>query len=885
MTKKPTPSKVSLRFFRWYCHPDYQEDIEGDLRERFDRKVAEKGAVTAKWGFFKDVIMLFRPGIIRSWEGNQRLNHYGMFRNYFKVGVRNILKYKVFSFINVFGLAVAMSVCMLIILMLADQKSYDRFHEKKDRVYRILLQPKKSKLGIPYATGPFPMAASLKTDYPIIEEATHLAQRFGGDIEYEQKFAEVKGYFTDATFFRIFSYELERGDRHTALEGTNSMVVTHEVAHQLFGDQNPIGKSVNFTDGGIGVTDEGTALVDWGTYTINGVLAKTAYKTHLQFDVLISSPSLDMLHKENKIDNLSGNWIDNQCYTYVLLQEKANENGLKTALDHLNSIQFDNNENLKGSKLIPQALTKITPGPLFGVGNAPSTSLPTLVYYILSGLALVVMISACLNYTNLSVARTLTRTREIGIRKVNGAKRRDLIFQFMSESMITALLSLAVASVLLLFVKLGFKGLWLNKYLGFDLDANIYVYLIFLGFALVVGLIAGIFPALRLSKYRPAKVLGSQNGTGVSRSRLRKVLTVTQFVISLLFIVTSVVIYNQFGYIMNFDYGFNAKNVVNINLQGNDFYLVKNKFGSIPGISGISGCAYLPATGRNDNTSLKMPGVEEAQKAIDLRVDENFLDLLEINLIAGRNLSSADIGNISWILVNEETARVFGYDHPTDIVGASFDGGLKVVGVFQDLTFHPPSSGRHTGPIILRNEPGRFKFVSLKIESEYKAAVIARLQKEWKTIDPAHPLKYNFYDDELAGTNQGFSDVVSIIGFIAFLAITISCLGLLGIAVYITERRTKEVGIRKVMGAGNFKLVFLLSKEFLIMLGISILIAAPLSHFLNSLWLNFLANRVAFGFGTVFLASMFLLILGLLTIGPQTFRVSNRNPVNSLRDE
>ena len=762
MIKQTKPPAVPLRFFRWYCHPDYQEDIEGDLRERFRRRLDEKGIKAAKWQFYKDVMRLFRLGIIRSLERSYQLNYYDMFRNYFKVGIRNILKYKVFSFINVFGLAVAMSVCMLIILMLADQKSYDRFHEKKDRVYRILMQPKKSKLGIPYATGPFPMAASLKTDYPIIEEATHLAQRFGGDIVYEQKFAEVKGYFTDAAFFRIFGYELEKGDRHTALDRTNTMVVTHEVAHQLFGDQNPIGKSVNFADGGIGVIDEGTAPVDWGTYTITGVLAKTAYKTHLQFDVLISSPSLDILHKENKIDNLSNNWIDNQCYTYVLLHENVDENGLKTVLDHLTSIQFDNNEKLKGSKLIPQALTKITPGPLFGVGNTPSTSLPTLVYYILSGLALVVMISACLNYTNLSVARALTRTKEIGVRKVNGAKRRDLIFQFMSESMITALLSLVMANVLLLFVKLGFQGLWLNNYLGFDLDANIYVYLIFLGFAFVIGLIAGIFPALRLSKYRPTKALRSQNGTGVNRLGLRKALTVTQFVISLLFVVTSIVIYNQFGYIMTFDYGFTVKNVVNINLQGNDFYLVKNKFGSIPGISGISGCAYLPATGRNDNTSLKMPGIEEAQKAIDLRVDENFLDLLEINLIAGRNLPSADKGNKSWILVNEETAKVFGYDYPTDIVGTSFDGGLKVVGVFQNLTFHPPSFGRHTGPIILRNEPGRFKFVSLKIESENKAAVIARLQKAWKTIDPVHPLKYDFYDDKLASTNQEFSDVVSI---------------------------------------------------------------------------------------------------------------------------
>ncbi|MEQ9289894.1 MAG: ABC transporter permease [Cyclobacteriaceae bacterium] len=887
ITNHITPPKWPLRFLRFFVKKDYLEEIEGDMEEEFYENLKQHSAGVAKRSYALEVVKLLRPAIIKKLEGTHHLNHYGMFKNYFKVGVRNILKYKSFSFINIFGLAVAMSVCMLIILMLADQMSYDQFHEKKEKIYRILIKPGDHKR--PYATTPNPLADVLKTDFPMISEATNLRKGFGGDAVYKQNYAEIRGYFTDPSFFKIFSYSLEKGNRYSALAEPNTMVITQKIAHQLFGNENPIGKTIDFSDRGIDMfTEEGRKPVPWGHYTVTGVLSASERKTHLKFDVLVSSSSLDRLYADKKIYDASAIWGDySTCYTYALINESSQEEALINALQHFSAAQYRDDERLKHSTFMPQPLTKISLGP--ALGNDPNMALPMFAYYVLAGLAFVVMLSACLNYTNLSIARVLTRSKEIAVRKVNGARRRDLIFQFLSESMITSFLSLLLAIGLLLFVKAAFLNLWVNQFLNFDLGANIIVYLAFLGLALLIGLVAGIFPAMKLSGYSPISALKNMSELGAWRLGLRKTLTVAQFVISLIFIVTTMVGFNQFRHFMDYEYNFDARNVVNINLQSNDYHLVKNAFASVPGITHVSACAYLPGGGRNDGITIKTSEEEEGIQSVDLSIDEGFIGTLDIALIAGRNLSKDGVGAKGSILVNEEFVRVFGYNSASEIIGRSFEGNngqsLKVIGVVENFTFSLLFNKQIVRPVILRNDPGLYHFANVKIESANKKQVIAQLEEKWKTVDPIHPMKYEFFEDKLSGFNQGIFDLVSVIGFFAFLAISIACLGLLGMAIYTTERRTKEIGIRKVLGAGSFNLTYLLSREFLILLGIAVVIAAPLSFFVNSLWLDFLVVRVDFGVGTVLLGSLLLLLLGILTIAPQTFFVSRRNPVDSLKDE
>jgi putative ABC transport system permease protein len=824
--------------------------------------------------------------VYKEWEMEQT-----MFKNYLKTALRNILKYKIFSLINIFGLAVAMTVSMLIILMLADQTEYDQFQVNKERIYRILTQ--RLDGGPPNATTAFPLAAMLKTDYPVIEEATHLVSGVGGDATYNKKIMEMRGFFADPAFLNVFSYPLEKGDRATALQEPNSMVISREIANKLFGDEDPLGKTVSFVNRGLHFFEIDLIAMDspplaWGNYKITAVLAERNYKSHLKFDVLVSAASMPALYENDKIKNLTDDWKTySRCYTYVLLKPGINEKGLAPSLDDIVKRKYSDIDYLKKDiALVSQRLTAITPGRF--VGNPSSLSLPIEVYYFLSFLAVILMILACLNYTNLSVARALTRAKEIGVRKVNGASRKDLILQFLSESILTALLSLILAASLLYILKPGFMSLWVNRYLNFNLQESVDIYLIFAGFALIVGIIAGFFPALTMSKYQPVKVLTNLESIRPGKLGLRKIMSISQFVVSLFFIVTSILMYNQVQHFLGFEYGFISENIINIAIQGNDHKLIANELRSVPGVSNISASAYLPATGVSHSKKFEKINSDESVDMGLLEADEHFMANLGLKIIAGRNLPAADEGSNNLIVVNETAARKLGYKIPSEILGHSFlfEGQtVEVIGLMRDFYFRSPMFSKELGPLMLRNQPEEFTYINVKVTTSDVKKVVADLQTKWQHIDPVHPFKYYFYDEQIATINQSLGDLFSILSFMAFLAVTIACLGLLGMALYTTERRRKEIGIRKALGAEEKGIALLLSKEYLKMLLISILIASPLSYFVNNAWLQNFPNRVDFGFGTVVLGALILLVLGLVTIGSQTLKAARSNPVDSLRME
>jgi putative ABC transport system permease protein len=816
-----------------------------------------------------------------------------MFFNYLKTGLRNILKYKVFSFINVAGLAAAMSVCMLIILMLADQKSHNQFNIKKDRIYRILCDGPGFRN--PYATSPFPLAPALKADYPGIETATHLMMGVGGDARYNGKSFELRGYFADTAFFNVFSYDLERGDKRTALVAPNALVITHKMARQLFGDEDPIGRTVEWVDRGLNAFG-GTyaaASTPWGSFTITGVIADKDYKSHLVFDMLMSAASMQTLALQQKLTDHMGDWNDYwNCYTYVLLKPGVPLQDLDAALHQLATRKYAGVKDFKGFNMMGQPLTRISPGRL--LGNESTIILPVAAYYFLSALALVIMLTACLNYINLSVARALHRAREIGVRKVTGALRTDLVLQFLSESVLTAMCAMVMAVVMLFGLKYAFMGLWVNQYLHFELRENIGLYVIFTGLALVVGLIAGLYPALHLSRLQPILALKSTDGRRPGRLGMRKVLSVTQFVLSLFFIVTTLLIYNQFRYFMHFNYEFNSTNIVNVALQGNDYRLVAGEFGRAPGVVGVSASKYMPATARSEGMQLRKADAAQQNytDVMALPVDDHWIGNMGLRLVAGRDLPQADTAAGSpgsrYIVMNEEAVRLFGYPSPAAAIGQAFrtswgDSLLTVCGVVQNFHMRMILGNDKMEAVVLQNRPKSFEYVNVKITSNNIRGTLARLEDRWKRIDPLHPMKYQFYNDELAEGAQGVFDVVSILGFIALLAVLIACMGMLGMAMYTTERRRKEVGIRKVLGASNVSNVLLLSREFVGVLVVAVAIAAPLSYFLNTMWLRNFPNRVEFGWGTVLTGVAIVMGLGLVTIGSQTITASRRNPVEGLR--
>ncbi len=814
-----------------------------------------------------------------------------MLYNYLKVGIRNLLKYKVFSFINVFGLAAAMSVCLLIILMLADQRRYDQFHVHRDRIYRVLAEPRHARQA--YATSPAPLAAALKADYPAVEEATYLRAGVGGDATYGGRLAELRGFFADGAFLRVLTYPLEKGNPATALRHPNALVLSAAAARRLFGTENPVGKTVQFTSRGLHYLhpDDNSAPVDWGNYTVTGVLADKGYKSHLAFDVLVSAASLRVLMEDKKIDDHSGNWENlSHGWTYVRLKPGGEARDLAAALDGLARRQYTGiaNKELEGMALLPQPLRAVS---LDLLNNEPSYRLPRMVYYFLAALAAVIMLSAGLNYTNLSVARAVTRTREIGVRKVNGAGRQQLVGQFLGESVGTALLALALAVLLLFGIRPAFRSLWVNQYLHFELDAAPWVYGVFVALAVVIGLLAGAYPALHLSGFQPIKVLKGNDLPRRGRLGLRKVLGVTQLVISAFFITTSILLYNQFRHYLSFEYGFEAARIVNVPLQSNDYRKVKSELAAVPGVTAVSGCDVIPATGRTNGITLRQAGSgAEFKQAALLQADEQFVSNLGLKLVAGRNLPPADTAASRFILVNRAAVRAFGYAHPAEIIGQELEvewnqEALRVVGVVEDFRFRLLFTDNEVGPLVLRNHPGDFRYVNVQLAGTDPRGTVARLARAWKAIDPVHPFKYEFFDQELAATHQGILDLVSVLGFLAFLAVTISCLGLLGMATYVTERRRREVALRKVLGAADLGIALLLSQEFLKMLALAVALGVPLTYGINSLWLQNFPNRVPFGAGTLLLGTGILLVLGLLTIASQTLRAARNKPVDALRTE
>lgn len=886
------PPRLFLRFFRWFCHPRLQKPIEGDLMELYDERVKEIGKKKADRKFRLDVLQLFRPSIIKPADGTYRLNNYGMLKNYFKVGIRNILKYKTFSFINVFGLAVAMAVSLLIILMLADQHQYDQFHEKKDRIYRVHTKIEGS--GIANASSPFPLASTMKKDYAMVEDATNLVPGIGGDAIFSvEKYAEIRGFFTDPAFFDVFSFELKEGNEKTALNQPNSMVITSEVAYRLFNNESALGKTINFQDRSLGLMkiDIGTGKEeqseDWGDFIITGVIDMDKYKSHIDFDMLVSDATLPRLYLEGRVNDKSNSWENYSVgYTYLLAQNGTSQLQLQASLNELADSKYNEFPQLKGIQMLSINMNDITPGQF--VGNPITLRLPIEAYYVLIGLALVVMLSACLNYTNLSIARVLTRAKEIGVRKVNGARRTNLILQFLTESVLTAFFALVMANLLLFALRPALTSLWVSDILNFDLTANLAVFGSFLGLALLIGLLAGLYPALVLSGFTPLKALKNLNAEKPGKIGLRKTLNVTQFAFSLFFIVTSILIARQFNHIVDFEYGFDTENVVNIPIQGNDYQLLQNEFATVPGVVGTSMCEFIPALLHTNGASISSEVTEENLfNAEYISVDHNFAVNMGLEIIAGENLERNQADGNS-ILINEMTVNRLGFENPQNAIGKTvYLGGqkaMRVAGVIKDIKFQNPVMGEGNLPLILQSIPELYSFINIRFDSQNQQ-VLEALEAKWKSIDQTHPFKSYIYDDQLSRSTKWFGDLVAIIAFIASLAVIISCLGLLGMAIYTTERRAKEIGIRKVLGAGSRELITVLGKSFFYILVLSILISAPMSYFANNLWLDNFPNRVAFGFGTIATGSIALLFIGLLTIGSQVIAVSKRNPIKSLKDE
>jgi putative ABC transport system permease protein len=807
-----------------------------------------------------------------------------MIRNYINTAIRNLRRHGFFSTINIFGLALAMSICMGIIMLVADQMQYDQYNTNKNSIYRInsvrVNETMQVIEGLPAtSTSPMPLREELEK-YASIDYVVRLRRGFGnGWLEFDNQNVNIPlgGYFADPRTLEMFEYQLQYGDPETALRDPYSVVITRKAADKLFEDENPLGKTIK--------------VGDFGLYTVTGVLKETENKTHIAFEALASMSSLMSLDAQGKENARANDWDDfwNQ-WTYIHVKDGVQPADIQQSLDKIFEAKVASNPKPEANKLRFQLqnLTAMTPGPL--INNPIGPSSPWILIYILGGLASVILVTSCFNFTNLSIARSLTRAREIGVRKVNGASRLQIFAQFISEAVIVSLCSLVIALGLLMLVKPLILQLNFARIFRWDLASNFEVYGIFLVFALIVGILAGLFPAAVLSGFQPVKVLKSLNNMKLfSRMGLRKALLVSQFTLALIFILSLTILSDQLDLFLNQDHGFDMKDHLSVKLNETPLDPFKTELLKHSNVVNVSAASHLPAAGRQEAQGYKKPGEKDWTTLYHFAVDEDYLDNLNLRLVAGKFYDRASPeSNKRFVVLNEAATKKFNYATPLDAIGNqiidhSDSSTLTIIGVVHD--YNHQQLLNKIEPLALLYTPDRFELVQVKYSGTYDESM-KTVREVWAKVNPG--VKVDAKDMQAEVTvlyNIIFGDAVKILGVISFLAIVISCLGLLGMATYATETRIKEVSIRKVLGSSNRSLVYLLSKGFLVIVMIAIAIGVPAAYFLNTMWLELLPYHVSFGAGVIAFGVAMLIVFAVATVGSQTYRATFVNPVDNLKSE
>lgn len=844
----------------------------GDLEEEFHRNKQQIGRTRANLALWSQVIRSLPWFLFQSLIWNTV-----MIINYLKVSWRNIKAHKSFSLINILGLAASMSVCLLIILFIYDQKSYDRFHEKSDRIYRVISDYKSagSNTSEWFATSPANLADMLQQQYPGIEKAVPVSTTFGGEAKHTNDIIlPIRGFYTDPQFLQIFDFKLLKGNPNTALSEPGSVILTQETATKFYGDDDPIGKTIQ--------------ILGDRTYTVTGVI-DNGVRTHFSFDALASYSSL-----ATSANRKSANWSDNfsNSYTYLLLDENAVPDALKKQISPLIHSSFPEANGTRINAFDLQPITKINLGRI--LANEIGTVIPAFAGYFLGGFALIIILIACFNYISLTLARSLNRSKEVGVRKVLGAYRYNIIKQFIIEAVLIALIALVFATVILRWLLPEFNSLHLinlaNGQIGIDFQHDYFVYFLFICFSITVGVLAGLYPALYLSKFDAATVLkGIKKIRGFSAITLRKIIIVGQFSFAIIFIITSILLYRQFTFMANSDYGFDQEHIVHIALQDVPYDRFRNAVQSNPSITEVAATSKIPALGSINGMWVQSDSVAERIRANSFEVDAHYLDVMNLALITGRNFNP-EFGSDHYasVILNQSAVNELNLGTPQQALGAPVtveDSLYKVIGVIENFISSSPLNNDEAA--IILNRPNHYYYAAIKSRADRMQNLLPFIKETWYNMDSKYPIQYQIFDEQLRQNPiiSVFGDFIKILGLVAIFIILISCLGLLGMAIYTAESRTKEIGIRKVLGASVKDIILLLSKDYLLLIGIAALIGGPAAWFLNQFWLQNISNKIEVGPRIFVIGILGVILLALLTIGSQTIRAARANSVENLQSE
>lgn len=793
-----------------------------------------------------------------------------MLKNYFKIAFRNLWRHRVFSFINIMGLTVGMTACFLIFLYVRFELSYDSFHSKADRIYRVVSDIK-TPTEVIKAGGPaWAVGAHISQDFPQIEAAVRIT---GDELLIRKgniKFQETNSLYADSAFFRMFDFKLLKGNPKTALNEPLSIVFSETAAKKYFGNADPIGQTVLLTGDGL-------------TAKVTGVMKDIPENSQIKADMLVSMSTLT--RKFNP--GLDDQWGNYGNATYILVKPGTHVASLQAQFPAF--LERRNGTEMKKLNMYPSLILE----PLKDVylrstrdgskiGNINNV-------YIFSLVAAFILLIACFNFINLTTARSAERAKEVGIRKVVGAAKGQLTSQFIGESVLLCLiafmLTLGGAALLLP----GFNHL-AGKTISTRIFENMHFILILFLASIGIGLLAGVYPALVLSSFKPVTVLKGRFATGTKGILLRKGLVVAQFTISIALIIATIIVYNQMNYMRRQDLGFKKDQMMVINTNFDPAKeTFRNAVASLPNVKSVAMSSSVPGSGNPGAYSEIENKKGDLQIAnLDLYfVDFDYIPQYKIKMVAGRAFSrDFQTDTTQSMILNEAAVKMFGYSSPQQAVGRRFkqwgrEG--KIIGVMKD--FHFRSLQEAIKPLSMRIEPRGCNLVSINVSTQNLPKTIAAIENKWNSLIPARPFSYFFLDeffDKQYRTEERFGKLF--LNF-AILAIIISCLGLLGLASYSTMQRTREIGIRKVLGATVPNIVNLLSKDFLKLVAIAIIIASPIAWFAMHSWLQDFAYRIQIGWWIFLIAAVVGALIALITVSFQAVKAAIANPVKSLRVE
>ena len=832
---------------------DVNPHLRGDFDEEFSLIYETKGFVKA-WFWYWTHLLRSLPVFIKDilfWR-------FVMINNYFKLAIRNVKRHKGYSFINIAGLALGIACFILIMLYIQFELSYDKFHKNADNIYQVLVHLEKDT-NRQFFTMPLPLASAIKDNFPEVIDTTRCESMGSVFLSYQnRKFYETSMLAADPSFFKMFSFPFSQGNPNSTLADPFSIVISEVKAKKYFSNEDPIGKVLRMNN--------------QHELTVTGVIKNVPDNSTLQFDFIVPL-EFKILREERRNDH----WGRFSTPTFIELRENANIDALNIKIaDMLNE------RLLKQGQLLDKNIVSMLPF----VGRHFFFFSDKTYIYIFSLIAFFILIIACINYMNLTTARSASRAKEVGVRKVAGAYRRNLIFQFLGESLLLSFTSV-IFGILLVFLFLPV----FNSLVGKELVLNRPLILILsVGLALFTGIAGGSYPAFLLSAFQPVKVIKGHLNSDLRRINFRRLLVVIQFSLSIILIAGTGIVHKQISFLKNKTIGYDKEHIIRISMRGessNHYKVFKSELLHDERILGVTGSAQgLPFFYWKEGGGVDWEGKDPNNKVgvCANLVDYDFTETLKIDIVEGRGFSrelSSDVREAC--LMNEEMVKLMGLE---SLDGASiryYSKEIKIIGVMKNFHFKPLSN--LIEPLILRLDPEEIRSVLIRIHPERISSSLEFIEKTWKKINPVFPFEFNFLDEAFDRTYRNIERTGKLINIFSILAVFIACLGLFGLASFMAEQRTKEIGIRKAIGASVSNIILLQMKEFIQCVLIANIIAWPIAYYFMKRWLENFPYRSKLGLDIFIFSVTLTLVLALLTVSYQSIKAAITNPVDSLRYE